>query len=430
MIIEFSIKNFRSIKDEQTISFEATNSKDLEQYFVYEPPLAYPKKSPLRLLKLNIIYGANGSGKSTIIDSLKVLDILLRHPSKDKDKKVPLIAPFKFDEITQNQPSTFKISFIGQDKIIYHYELVATTDYIVEEILYSTAPGKGVIFHRTTDPEKKISVIDIKNRAQMKNDDKNTLSNSTLWNSTVIATYASLNIESEVLDTIVHWVEHTLMLPVDPKTNLKQYISERIENEKINKSQVIQFMKEADFCVSDLVFKKAVLSEDEIDLADKLKDADEPAAKDFLERLLNKKDLYFTHTVGANNYDLKYQEESMGTQRYYQLSGLLDFVTSQDKIIPIDEFESSLHPDLVQHFLVSYLKTPHQSQMLITTHYREFLLNKDTFRKDSIWFCDKNRESSSTEIYSLLDFDTKTIRETSSIYNAYKAGKLGGTPNI
>ncbi|MFX5046175.1 hypothetical protein ABTC39_20320, partial [Acinetobacter baumannii] len=83
-------------------------------------------------------------------------------------------------------------------------------------------------------------------------------------------------------------------------------------------------MKEADFCVSDLVFKKAVLSEDEIDLADKLKDADEPAAKDFLERLLNKKDLYFTHTVGANNYDLKYQEESMGTQRYYQLSGLLD----------------------------------------------------------------------------------------------------------
>ncbi|MEK5782609.1 AAA family ATPase, partial [Acinetobacter baumannii] len=82
--------------DEQTISFEATNSKDLEQYFVYEPPLAYPKKSPLRLLKLNIIYGANGSGKSTIIDSLKVLDILLRHPSKDKDKKVPLIAPFKF----------------------------------------------------------------------------------------------------------------------------------------------------------------------------------------------------------------------------------------------------------------------------------------------------------------------------------------------
>lgn len=430
MIIEFSIKNFRSIKDEQTISFEATDSKELDQYLVFEPRLAYPRKTPLRLLKLNLIYGANGSGKSTIIDSLKVLDCLLRKPAKDKDEKIPFIAPFKFNETTKNEPSTFKISFIAQDKIVYHYEVTATQDYIAEEILYSTAPGKGLVFHRTTDPDKKISALDIKNRAQMKNDDKNTLGNSTLWNSTVIATYSSLNIESPILDAIVDWAEHTLMLPVDPRTNLKQYISERIENEKINKSQVIQFMKEADFCVSDLVFKKAILGEHELELVDKLKEADEPVAKDFLDRLLNKKDLYFTHTVDGNNYDLKYKEESMGTQRYYQLSGLLDFVTSQNKIIPIDEFESSLHPDLIQHFLASYIRTPHQSQMLITTHYREFLLNKDNFRKDSIWFCDKSKDCSSTEIYSLLDFDTKTIRETSSIYNAYKAGKLGGTPNI
>jgi tRNA A-37 threonylcarbamoyl transferase component Bud32 len=148
----------------------------------------------------------------------------------------------------------------------------------------------------------------------MKNDDKNTLGNSTLWNSTVIATYSSLNIESPILDAIVDWAEHTLMLPVDPRTNLKQYISERIENEKINKSQVIQFMKEADFCVSDLVFKKAILGEHELELVDKLKEADEPVAKDFLDRLLNKKDLYFTHTVDGNNYDLKYKEESMGTK--------------------------------------------------------------------------------------------------------------------
>ena len=68
--------------------------------------------------------------------------------------------------------------------------------------------------------------------------------------------------------------------------------------------------------------------------------------------------------------------------------------------------------------------------MLITTHYREFLSNKDFFRKDSIWFCDKDHKESSTGLYSLIDFDTKTIRETSSVYNAYKAGKLGGIPNI
>jgi len=430
MIIEFSIENFRSIKEEQTISFEATNSQDLEQYFVFEPKLQHPKKTALRLLKLNIIYGANGSGKSNIMNAIHALDILMRSTSDDKDEEIPLIEPFKFDSETINQPTKFKIAFIASDNIIYHYELAVTKHYVVEESLYSTDPGKGLVFHRKTDPAKKISTIDIKPRAQMKADDKNTLINSTLWNSTVLATYSNLNIENRIFDAVGNWVQHTLMQPVNPKTDLKKYISDRIDSNKISKEQVIRFMKEADFCVSNLFFKKAELSKEELELVEKLKSENEDVAKILVKQIVEKKDLFFTHSLDHGDFNLKYEEESLGTQRYYQLSGLLDIVTSQDKIIPIDEFESSLHPDLIQHFLLSYIKTKHSSQMFITTHFREFLLNKDIFRKDSIWFTDKNRSTSSTEIYSLIDFDTKTIRETSSVYNAYKAGKLGGVPNI
>lgn len=430
MIIEFSIKNFRSIKDEQTISFEATNSKDLEQYFVFEPKLKYPKRSPLRLLKLNIIYGANGSGKSTIMDGIQALDFLMRAKSDDKEDPIPLIEPFKFDHQTIEEPSIFKISFIASDNIIYNYELAVNKTYIVEEALYSTDPGKGLIFHRTSDPLKKISNIDIKPRAQMKSDDKNTLINSTLWNSTVLGTFSSLNIENKIFDVVNKWVEHTLMQPVDPKTDLKKYISDRIDSNKINKDQVIKFMKEADFYVSDLTLEKAKPSKEQLELIEKLKGENDEVAEILTKQLINQKDLFFTHSLETGNFKLKYEEESLGTQRYYQLSGLLDIVTSQDKVIPIDEFESSLHPDLIQHFLLSFIKTQHHSQMLITTHYREFLSNKDFFRKDSIWFCDKDYKTSSTGLYSLIDFDTKTIRETSSVYNAYKAGKLGGIPNI
>jgi hypothetical protein len=68
--------------------------------------------------------------------------------------------------------------------------------------------------------------------------------------------------------------------------------------------------------------------------------------------------------------------------------------------------------------------------MLITTHYREFLAQKDIFRKDAIWFVEKDQDESFSEIYSLADFSTKTIRETSSVYNAYVTGKLGAVPNI
>lgn len=430
MIIEFSIENFRSIKEEQTISFEATNSKDLEQYFVFEPKLQHPKKTPLRLLKLNIIYGANGSGKSNIMTAVHALDVLMRTTSDDKEEEIPMIEPFKFDSETINKPTRFKIAFIASDNIIYNYELAVTKKYVVEESLYSTDPGKGLVFHRTTDPQKKISTIDIKSRAQMKSDDKNTLINSTLWNSTVLATYSNLNIENKIFDAVNKWVEHTLMQPVNPKTDLKKYVSDRIDSNKINKEQVIKFMKEADFCVSDLFLKKAELSKEELELVEKLKGESEEVATMLIKQIVSNKDVFFIHSLENGNFNLKYEEESLGTQRYYQLSGLLDIVTSQNKIIPIDEFESSLHPDLIQHFLLSYIKTPHSSQMFITTHYREFLLNKDIFRKDSIWFSDKNKKTSSTEIYSLIDFDTKTIRETSSVYNAYKAGKLGGVPNI
>lgn len=99
-------------------------------------------------------------------------------------------------------------------------------------------------------------------------------------------------------------------------------------------------------------------------------------------------------------------------------------------ILPIDELESSLHPDLFQHFLLSFLVNSTHSQLLATTHHREILNNKDIFRNDAIWITDKSNADSATELYSLADFDTSVIRDTSNIYNAYKIGKLGGIPNF
>jgi AAA15 family ATPase/GTPase len=429
MIIDFSVQNFRSIKEKQTISFEADNSNDLEEYFVIKPTLLYPKKSPLRLLKLNIIYGANSSGKSNILKALHALDMATHSKSDTKDEENELIEPFAFDPNTPSEPTKFSISFVAEG-IIYRYELVISKKCVYEETLYSIEAGTGIIFHRTTDIEKQLTFIDIKSRCKMKADDKKTLSNMTLWNSTVLATYKSLNIENEHLDNVISWFAHTLMQYVDPETDIQGYISSRIENKKIDKDDVLKLMREADFCVSDLLFKPVELTPDRLKFIEKLKKQDSPNAKNLINQILNEKEIYFTHKVDSGEYELSYEEESLGTQRYYQLSGLLNFITKQRKVIPIDEFESSLHPDLIKHFLTSYLRTEHESQMLITTHYREFLVAKDLFRKDSIWFVEKEQSGSFSQYYSLADFSSKTIRETSSVYNAYLTGRLGAVPNI
>jgi AAA15 family ATPase/GTPase len=97
---------------------------------------------------------------------------------------------------------------------------------------------------------------------------------------------------------------------------------------------------------------------------------------------------------------------------------------------PIDELESSLHPDLFQHFLLSFLVNSKKSQLIATTHNREILNNKDIFRNDAIWITDKDNEDCATELYSLADFDTKVIRDTTNVYNKMKLGILGGVPNL
>lgn len=68
---------------------------------------------------------------------------------------------------------------------------------------------------------------------------------------------------------------------------------------------------------------------------------------------------------------MSYNDESQGTQRYYQFSGLLSLMINDELIVPIDEIESSLHPDLLKHFLLSFLANSKTSQLIATTHHRE-----------------------------------------------------------
>jgi AAA15 family ATPase/GTPase len=120
--------------------------------------------------------------------------------------------------------------------------------------------------------------------------------------------------------------------------------------------------------------------------------------------------------------------ESNGTKRYYGFAGLLAFILKDSMILPIDELESSLHPDLYEHFLLSFLMNSKDSQIIATTHNREILNKKDLFRNDAIWFTEKN-DDCATELYSLADFDSSVVRDSTNVLNAYKSGKLGATPN-
>jgi len=405
MLIEFSVQNFGSIKSKQTLSFEASKDKHLEDYYIIPT-----KIKGLRLLKLGLIYGANASGKTTVLQALDFLRDIVLKPKREKNESF-YFEPFLFDKKTPNQNTIFNISFIQND-VRYDYEIELNKKAIVREKLDFYNPNKANVFTRTTDIKKQYtdSIIFGPKIKKDKNTEDNLKAN-TLCNNTVIGGFVKTNIENKELEDVRDWFSIYLSPIIDTRTRLSFFVTEKLKEEKKNfdKKHIINMLNAADFDISNLIIE---IKKDTIDKNNHL---------DY--------EVTFEHIVNKERYELAGYLESQGTQRYYELAGVLLLLINNSSIASIDELETSLHPDLFKHFLLSFLVNSKKSQIIATTHNREILNDKDIFRKDAIWITDKNKESA-TQLYSLSDFDSSVIRDTTSIYNAYKIGKLGGIPNL
>lgn len=419
MIVNFSIQNYGSIKDKQTLSFEADKSNHLEDYYTIHTI------GGLRLLKLGLIYGANASGKTTVLSALDFLRNLVLNP-EDKKTESLNFKPFLFDKVSSKLNSIFSIEFI-QNETKYFYEVELNEKAVVKETLNHYNPTKANVFKRSTDIEKQFTRISFGSKIKKDNIFEKTLVSNTLWNNTVLGGFLKTNIESKELRDATNWFSKYLNSLIYTGTHLDNYVTKKLEKSEISKADVINILSKADFNISDIILKEdKEMPENIVKILNAL---DIP--KDEIDKIINTplKKIEFEHTVNNIKYSLPIGLESQGTQRYYGFSGLLSLLIKNSIAIPIDELEASLHPDLFVHFLLSFLVNSKKSQLIATTHNREVLNNKDIFRNDAIWFTSKT-EKCSTELYSLSDFDSSVIRDTSNVYNAYKIGKLGGVPNL
>jgi AAA15 family ATPase/GTPase len=422
MIVNFSVQNFGSIKDKQILSFEADKSTHLEDYYVI------PTIDGLRLLKLGLIYGANASGKTTILKALDFLRDIVLKPKKEKNDTFKF-KPFLFNVDTPNQNSILSIEFI-QNATRYYYEVELNEQAIAREELYFYNPNKANVFKRTTHLDKQLSEITFGGKIKTDKIFEKTLEANTLWNNTVLGGFLKTNMESKELKDVTDWFSSYLNPLIASEAELDYRITSRIDKTEIKKENIVHILKNADFNISNISIEK----ETEEDLIRLIKSQNQPVRyEQIYEYYTSGKNasfsLKFEHTINSKKYSLPFDLESQGTQRYYELAGILSLLIKDSVAFPIDELEASLHPDLFVHFLLSFLVNAKNSQIIATTHNREILNNKDIFRNDAIWITDKS-ETCATELYSLADFDTSVIRDTSNIYNAYKIGKLGGVPNL
>jgi AAA15 family ATPase/GTPase len=424
MIVNFSVQNFGSIKDKQTLSFEADKSTHLEDHYIIKT------NSGLRLLKLALIYGANASGKTTILKALDFLREIVLEPAKKKTDSLEF-NPFLFDTKTPKQNSVLSLDFI-QNEVRYFYEVEFNKNAIVNEELNFFNPNKANVFKRTTDIKKQFTEITFGSKIKKDKAFEKTLESNTLWNNTVLGGFLKTNIELKELKEVTDWFKDYLKRLIYTRTDLQGYVTERINKTEIEKELVVNILRKADFNISNIL-----IQEEEKDIPDgflefiekQLKTPDEQINKLKSKRKITSVNLEFEHSVNDKKYTLPFELESQGTRRYYGFAGLLSLLIRNSVVFPIDELEASLHPELYIHFLLSFLINSNKSQIIATTHNREILDSKDIFRNDVIWFADKS-ETCATELYSLSDFDSSIVRDTSNIFNAYKSGKLGGTPNL
>ena len=394
MIVKFSITNFGPIRESQTLSFEAEKSDHLENYYVTEI-------AGHRILKAALLFGANASGKTNVLNALDCLRKLATVPAGSKTDALPC-EPFLMDKESRLQPTEFEIDFI-QGKDLYRYTVKLNRECILYERLRSQS-RRRIVYTRTTDVDSQLTKIAFGEDYPVKNAiEAATLSSNTLWNETVLAGFTKTNMNHKALLSVQNWFRNYLAPMVHPRDTLTKFILNLMDKGLIDKDRFTDILKKADFNIGGVV----------------------------LPQETGKEDLRLVH-IGQDGKlfdEIPYTSESLGTRRYFELTGILYMLIAHPYAFPIDEIESSIHPDLVKHFLLSFCTNATTSQIIVTTHNRELLNDKDIYRSDIICFTEKD-ETFATRIYKLSDFGTDVVRNTSNILNAYNAGRLGALPRL
>lgn len=426
MILDFSVTNFKSINETQTLSFEATNDKHLEDFFVV-------KKDKYRILKLGAILGANASGKSNVLKAIRLLRQLILHPCENKSDTIGTDC-FALNDDCREKDTELKINFLcGESK--YCYEVKFNNSVVSYELMTAHPFGElrpHEMFVRTTD--NKTMVATLKLGAKYRSAKVTTvLTGNLLHNRTVFGAFLHSNVDVPWLAELVKWAKEYLMPNITTSDqNLLMYVADLILDHRIKKEAVADLLHKADVgvCDFDLEKKEEKLPAELLEHIMNDNNAPNALKQQLQEHPVGMKyNVSMIHSGKDKQVAFEYDNESSGTQRYFELSGILLQLIEHPHFVAIDELENKLHPDLYMHFVMTYLTNAKESQMLFTTHIREFLEDRNTFRDDSVWFTQKSKDGS-TELYSLADFGSDVLRNSTNRSNAYRSGRLGGIPNL
>ena len=419
MILQFKVKNFLSIREEQTLDFTASADKTYDDYAVV-------KIKGVRISKLGVVYGPNASGKSNILKALAWFIFNLVASRSKKPGTGTGLTPFMMDENSRNQNSSFELIFYIGD-VRYEYSVTLNSQKIYKEEFYFYPNSRRALFYeRTWNEEKSNSSVAFGPLLKLSAMQKLFVESNCISNATVLATYRNSNVEKNVeLDRVLSYFESEFIPLLDKSDNLSQLANDVMRLDADSKKFICEMLEKADFNISDIYIKeeKGEVSDEAMEKFRKIaKILRIPEPQD---KSVATEELFFTHKTPFYTGSLSNIVESEGTNRMYGLSALLFTMIRNNQTLLCDELENSLHYDLFTHIIKTFLVNSDRAQLIFSTHSL-MLLDEDFIRRDMVYFANKN-ESGATEIYRAKDFG---LHKEVSILNAYRAGKLGAKPQL
>lgn len=397
MLIQFSVENYLSLKEKVVLSMLASNDTEHIEHLI-------TSKKKESYLKAAVIYGANASGKSNVLNAFWfMVNYVLTSHEKQLHKPIDRI-PFKFDKATLEKPSSFEVIFTIDD-IRYVYGFSATDKEVVEEYLYYYPNGRqAIIFERKNTNEYRFTV-DV--------DEQMTLRDRTSANKLYLSVASNWNYKKVV--PVFGWFASCKILTKNSVADAYGVDAEQLRDDEY-RSVIEAMLRVADFGIQSLQIR-------EVENVKRLAKIE--------EEYINIDAIHLVQDEDGNTHPfaLNMTEESDGTNSYFKLVGIVKNVLDKGGLLVADEMDAHLHPLLMKHLVMlfnSETYNPNGAQLIFTSHNTN-LLDLDVFRRDQIWFTEKDEKCVATDLFSLYDF---SVRKDAKVEKGYLIGRYGAIPFI
>ena len=397
MLIQFSVENYLSLKEKVVLSMLASNDTEHIEHLI-------TSKKKESYLKAAVIYGANASGKSNVLNAFWfMVNYVLTSHEKQLHKPIDRI-PFKFDKATLEKPSSFEVIFTIDD-IRYVYGFSATDKEVVEEYLYYYPNGRqAIIFERKNTNEYRFTV-DV--------DEQMTLRDRTSANKLYLSVASNWNYKKVV--PVFGWFASCKILTKNSVADAYGVDAEQLRDDEY-RSVIEAMLRVADFGIQSLQIR-------DVENVKRLAKTE--------EEYINIDAIHLVQDEDGNTHPfaLNMTEESDGTNSYFKLVGIVKNVLDKGGLLVADEMDAHLHPLLMKHLVMLFNSETYNqngAQLIFTSHNTN-LLDLDVFRRDQIWFTEKDEKCVATDLFSLYDF---SVRKDAKVEKGYLIGRYGAIPFI